>query len=86
MWNVALCKMCQVTPLCEMWHKYAICCDYCVTSYVENDAMCCDVRCGDVSDVKSRCGGVVVCGRVVEWLWMWNGVRRRLCDVEYVVL
>ena len=50
--------------------------DCSVMSDVENDAMCCDVRCGGHVDVKSRCGGVM---RLSMWnlVWcnaMWNMV------------
>ena len=56
-------------------------CDCCVTSDVGNDAMCCDVRCGGgVSDVKSRCGGLMRCG-----IWWWCEMSRDVecgCGVE----
>ena len=45
-------------------------CDCCAMSDVENDAMCCDVRCG----VKSRCGG-----SNVTWNMVWCEM---CCDVE----
>ena len=67
---------------------YAMCCDRCDVSDVENDAM---LRCQMWwCDVKSRCGGVrnvmwnmvrcemccdVECGCGVEQLWVLNGAR-----------
>ena len=54
-------------------------CDCSVMSDAENDAMCCDVRCGHV-DVKSRCGVMRLSG-------IWCGVMQCgiWCDVKYAV-
>ena len=59
----------------QWWCGIVICnvlCDCSVMSYVENDAMCCDVRCGGVIRYGIWCG-VMRCG-----IW-WCEI---CCDVE----
>ena len=51
---------------------YAMCCDCCAMLNVENDAICCNVRCGGVFKIKmwwcncdvECCAMVVCCGMV----------------------
>ena len=65
---------------------FNVLCDCCVISDVENDALCCDVRC----DAKlSRCGGVICgiwCGAKCDASVVWNSGCGMVRVVEYVVL
>ena len=72
--SVTMCRKCQwwcgIVVICN------VLCDCSVMSYVENDVMCCDVRCGGVIRYGIWCG-VMRCG-------IWCGVKYAMLNVGVV--